>query len=37
MLNDIKDYLPLLNAVLITDLIGLILLNTGIMKIKTLK
>jgi hypothetical protein len=37
MLNYIKDYLPLLNAVLITDLIGLILLNTGIMKIKTLK
>lgn len=37
MLNDIKNYLPLLNAVLITDLIGLILLNTGIMKIKTLK
>ena len=37
MLNNIKDYLPLLNAVLITDLIGIILLNTGIMKIRTLK
>ena len=37
MITHIKDYLPLLNAVLITDLIGIILLNAGIMKIKTLK
>lgn len=37
MITNIKDYLPLLNAVLITDLIGIILLNAGIMKIKTLK
>jgi hypothetical protein len=37
MIANIKDYLPLLNAVLITDLIGIILLNAGIMKIRTLK
>ena len=37
MLNNIKDYLPLLNAVLITDLIGIILLNTGIINSRSLK
>jgi hypothetical protein len=37
MLNNIKDYLPLLNAVLITDLIGIILSNAGIIKSKVLK
>ena len=37
MLNDVKDYLPLLNAVLITDLFGILLSNMGIIKSDILK
>jgi uncharacterized protein YacL len=35
--NDITDYLPLFNAVLITDLFVISLLNTGVIKSKVLK
>ena len=35
--NDTTDYLPLLNAVLITDLCVILLLNTGVFKSQELK
>jgi hypothetical protein len=35
--NNINDYLPLFNAVLITDLFVILLLNTSIIKSKSLK
>ena len=37
MLNNIKDYLPLLNAVLITDLLFIIFLTIGLINSKILK
>ena len=37
MLNNIKDYLPLLNAVIITDLLFIIFLTFGIIYSKVLK
>lgn len=37
MLNNIKDYLPLLNAIIITDLLFMIFLTLGIINSKVLK
>ena len=35
--NNVNDYLPLFNAVLITDLFVILLLNTGVIKSQVLK
>ena len=37
MLNNIKDYLPLLNAVIITDLLFMIFIALGLINSKVLK